>query len=91
MIPERQNNGPMNHENLIKLIDSRIPVIKTWKDEISGIKSNKEVYKQYGKFREKIWRYRRNIWRRKVAIGYLYYHKFIQNKLIIAEKIQITS
>ena len=64
---------------------------KTWKDEISGIKSNKEVYKQYGKFREKIWRYHRNIWRRKVAIGYLYHHKFIQNKLIIAEKIQITS
>ena len=62
---------------------------KQWKQEISGIKSNKEVYKQYGKFREKIWRYHRNIWRRKVAIGYLYYHKFIQNKLIIAEKVNL--
>ena len=62
---------------------------KTWKDEISGIKSNKEVYKQYLKFREKTWRYHRNIWRRKIAIGYLYYHKFIKNKLIIAEKVVI--
>ena len=62
---------------------------KIWKDEISGIKSNKEVHKQYLKFRDKIWRFHRDIWKRKVAIGYLYYHKFHQNKLIIAEKVNV--
>jgi hypothetical protein len=65
---------------------------KEWKKKIcDGTSTNQDIYKQYGKFREKRWRYHRNIWRRKVAIGYLYYHKFIQNKIIVAEKIQITS
>lgn len=44
MIPERQNNGPMNHGNLIKLIDSRIPVIKTWKDALNSIVGGKTVF-----------------------------------------------
>ena len=41
---------------------------KTWKDEISGIKSNKEVYKQYLKFREKTWKIqRKNVKNRKIV------------------------
>lgn len=62
---------------------------KTWKGEISNDITNHDVYKQYTKFREKKWRYHRNIWKRKIGIGYLYYNKFIKNKLIIAEKVSI--
>ena len=34
----------MNHGNLIKLIDSRIPVIKTWKDALNSIVGGKTVF-----------------------------------------------
>ena len=65
---------------------------RIWKGENCNPNiTNQDIHKQFMKLREKKWRYHRNIWRRKVAIGYLYYHKFIQNKIIVAEKIQITS
>ena len=63
---------------------------RTWKGESCNPNmTNMYIHKQYIKFRTKKWRNHRNIWRRKIGIGYLYYHKFIKNKLIIAEKVSI--
>jgi len=63
---------------------------RTWKGESCNPNiTNNDIHKQYVKFRTKKWRTHRNIWRRKVAIGYLYFHKCKETKLIIAEKVQI--
>ena len=62
----------------------------TWNNTVSdGISINKDICRQRNKFRRRKWRTSSNIWRRKVAIGYLYFHKCKKNKLIIAEKVQI--
>ena len=63
---------------------------RTWKGESCNPNmTNMYIHKQYNKFRTKKWRNHRNIWRRKIGVGYLYYHRFIQNKIIIAEKVSI--
>jgi hypothetical protein len=63
---------------------------KEWKKGSCDInKTNNEIYKEYTKFQNKKRRFYFSIWRRKVAVGYLYYHKILQNKIIIAEKVQI--
>ena len=63
---------------------------KTWNNTVSdGISTNKDICKQRNKLRSKKWRLNSSIWRRRVAIGYLYFHKCKKNKLIIAEKVQI--
>tara|TARA_B110000046_G_scaffold181522_1_gene213882 strand:- start:233 stop:775 length:543 start_codon:yes stop_codon:yes gene_type:complete len=64
---------------------------KIWRKTIcDGISSNKKIYDKYINFQRNKWRIRRNVWKRKVAIGYLYFHKHKRNKIIIAEKIQLS-
>jgi len=51
--------------------------------------TNLDIFKIYTKKRQQKWRYHRTIYQKKVTIGYLYYHTFMKNKLIIAEKVSI--
>ena len=64
---------------------------KIWTKTISnGVDTNKKIHDKYMKFQRNKWNIHRNVWRRKVAIGYLYFHKYKKNKIIIAEKIQLS-
>ena len=54
-----------------------------------GLDTNKQIYNKYMKFQRNKWNIHRNVWR-KVAIGYLYFHKYKKNKIIIAEKMQLS-
>lgn len=62
-----------------------------WKNNSSdGISTNKKIYEKFMKFQRDKWRIHRDLWKRKVAVGYLYFHKYKKNKIIIAEKVQIS-
>lgn len=64
---------------------------KIWsKTNSNGIDTNKKIYSKYTKFHRNKWNIHRNVWKRKVAIGYLYFHKHKNKKIIIAEKIQLS-
>ena len=64
---------------------------KIWTETLSdGLDTNKQIYNKYMKFQRNKWNIHRNVWRRKVAIGYLYFHKYKKNKIIIAEKMQLS-
>lgn len=77
-------------QKTIKKHKDLISSFKEWKKENSDInKTNDDIYKEYRKFQKKKRQLYFNIWRRKVAVGYLYYHKILQNKIIIAEKVTI--
>tara|TARA_B110001450_G_C17343948_1_gene368653 strand:+ start:77 stop:607 length:531 start_codon:yes stop_codon:yes gene_type:complete len=51
--------------------------------------TNGEIMKQHTKLRSNKWKRFSSLRKRKIAIGYLYFHKFMKSKLIIAEKVQI--
>jgi len=74
----------------IKKRKELISSFKEWKKENCDInKTNDDIYKEYIKIQKNKRKAYYNIWRKKVAVGYLYYHKILQNKIIIAEKVQI--
>ena len=64
-------------------------MFKNWKKMPPDGLTNKDVIQKALKMRRGKWRFRRNLFRRKAAVGYLYFHKFLKNKIIIAEKVQI--
>ena len=63
---------------------------KIWKNQMTdGSTTNKKIYEQFMKFQRNKWRIHREVWKRKIAVGYLYFHKIRKNKIIIAEKVKI--
>jgi len=65
-------------------------MFKNWKKLPPDNLTNKDVIQKAHKMRRGKWRFRRNLYKRKAAVGYLYFHKFLKNKIIIAEKVQIS-
>jgi hypothetical protein len=61
-----------------------------WKKETPTALTNADVYKEYGKLRRGRWRHSRLAFRKKATTGYVFFHKFMKNNIIIAEKVQIT-
>jgi len=62
---------------------------REWKKMAPTASTNGDVNKKYSRVRCRIWRNNRILWSRKVAVGYLYFHKCIKNHIIIGEKVQI--
>jgi hypothetical protein len=58
------------------------------KQPTTGV-TNGGIMKEYTKLRSGRWRRSSLLRRRKAATGYLYFHKIVKNKIIIAEKVQI--
>ena len=62
---------------------------REWKKMSPDGLTNKIVIDTAYKMRRGKWRYTRNLFKKKAAVGYLYFHKFLKNKIVIAEKVQI--
>ena len=62
-----------------------------WLNQVSdGQLTNKEIIAKGRKVRSiNSWKIPHEISKRKTIVGYMYYHKFLKNKIIIAEKINI--
>ena len=82
----------------VKLIQKKIEEFKNKKKEYNewlnqasdGQLTNKEIIGKGMKCRSyNHWKMPSEISKKKTIIGYMYYHKFIKNKIIIAEKINI--
>ena len=63
---------------------------REWKKLAPTALTNGDVHKEYTKLRRGKWKHHRLLFRKKATTGYLYFHKFTKNKIIIAEKVQIT-
>ncbi len=61
-----------------------------WKKAAPTALTNGAVNKEHIKRRRAKWKHNRLLFRKKSATGYLFFHKFMKNKIIIAEKVQLT-
>tara|TARA_B110000977_G_scaffold170849_1_gene221897 strand:+ start:660 stop:1094 length:435 start_codon:yes stop_codon:yes gene_type:complete len=62
-------------------------LFRDWRQKQPTGLTNSCIMKEYTKLRRDKWKYSHHLRRRKIATGYLYFHKIVKDKIIIAEKV----